>query len=142
MKPGFLAGALALVGVGCQVPLASCPPHVSVLGTWRYSAVQDAPAAARLSGTLEVTAESCEGFEGRIDVLEDDLLGGIRRVAGPVTGRVVSTTLRFDAFLAAVPRQHIAALGADTIDGNWVAVGAGSTPSLTGSFCARRENRP
>lgn len=143
MNTGFLLGGAALLLLGCEAPLATCDPEISVRGTWRYSAVQDAPAAARIGGTLEISAESCEGFQGRLDLLEDNLLGGTRRIAGPVSGRVVSaTTLQFDAFVAVVPRQHIAALRADTLEGNWVAVGGGSSPSVTGSFGAKREHTP
>jgi hypothetical protein len=142
MTAKSLAGGVLFL-LGCEAPLGTCNAEVSVRGTWRYSAVQDAPAAARIGGTLEISAESCEGFQGRLDLLEEDLTGGTRRIAGAVTGRVVSaTTLAFDAFIGPVPRQHIAVLRADSLDGTWVAAGGGGAPSFTGHFGARRETLP
>ncbi|MFN2325684.1 MAG: hypothetical protein ABR551_07335 [Gemmatimonadales bacterium] len=134
---------LATLAAACAVPLDPCAPETSVAGSWQYAGFQDAPVSAELSGTLEVTSESCEGFQGQLDVVEVDGLGATRRLAGPVSGRVLSpTSLRFDAFLAGVARQHIASLGPQTAGGTWVVVSAGAESARTGSFTAFRGLAP
>lgn len=136
----LLIPVLSIAGTACQAPLDPCAPEISVVGVWRYAGLQDTPGSMQLNGTLEVSSESCEGFMGRLDVVEVNELGP-RRLAGPVAGRVLSrTSLRFDAFLAVVPRRHVASLATGTLEGSWVAVGSGSEPSVTGSFTARRES--
>jgi hypothetical protein len=131
---------LTIAGAACQPPLGPCAPETSVAGIWRYAGLQDASGPVQLSGTLEVSSESCEGFQGRLDVVEVNELGS-RRLAGPVAGRVLSrTSVRFDAFLAVAPRQHVASLATGTLEGSWVAVGSGTEPSVTGSFTAHRES--
>jgi hypothetical protein len=127
----------------CEVPLAPCEAETTLLGSWQYTGVQDAPAPAELVGTLDINSESCEGFQGRLDVVELDGFGGTRRLAGPVTGRVLDGSgLRFDAFLSAVPRQHVATLGAAGVVGTWVIVASAGEAPLAGSFSAQRENVP
>lgn len=135
-----LLGALWFAGSACQGPVSPCAAETSVLGTWLYAGMQDAPVPAELTGTLQVTSESCHGFQGRLDVLEADGLGPARRLAGPVSGRVLNaSSVRFDAFLTAVPRQHVASLRAEKVEGSWVLVRGPSEPPFTGRFDAQRE---
>ena len=132
---------LALAVSGCATATEPCTAGgvVSVVGSWRYSGVQLSPVHASLSGTLVVSRQSCEDFTGQLDLLEVNALGATRRLAGPVSGKVISaTSVRFDAFVEAVPRQHLATLAGDSLSGTWLAVdGAGQ--SVSGTFGGRRE---
>lgn len=124
--------------VSCTAATGPCDTAVSLSGSWRYAAIQDAPTHTTLSGTLAVTQQSCGDFTGNLDLTEVNAQGVSRRIAGPVNGKVVdATTVRFDAWLEAVPRQHLAALTGDSLTGTWVLVdGVGATAS--GSFGGHR----
>ena len=128
---------VAILAAACQSPVSACEAVTSLLGTWRYSGMQDAPASAALEGSLEITSESCDGFQGRLDVTQSAIAGATLHLAGPVSGRVISgNSVRFDAWVTAIPRQHVASLESGTVEGSWVKVGDGSVE--TGSFRAER----
>jgi len=136
-----LAGCTLALGA-CQVPVDTCGAGSSVLGAWHYAGQQDAP-PARSAGTLTVTSESCDGFRGLLDLIETDGTGRTRRLSGPVSGRMIDgTSIRFDAFLEAAPRQHLASLHGDSVQGSWLAVGGPSTSSLTGTFTGLKVGSP
>lgn len=137
MSRALLLAGLLVLG-GCAVATAPCQSSVPVTASWRYSALQDAPTHATLSGTLAVTHQTCADFTGQLDVSEVSAAGVTRRIAGPVSGKVIdANSVRFDAWLEAVPRQHIATLSGDSLSGTWVLVdGAGSTAS--GAFGGHR----
>ena len=131
------AGAMSLTA--CADPVASCAPERSVLGTWRYLGGRDAPDIATLAGSMEISSESCQGFQGRLDILQSDAEGTTTRLAGPVAGRLTSDGgIRFDAWLAGIARQHIAVLGPGLADGSWIGVG-GPAVTETGAFRVTRE---
>ena len=122
MRSGIGAGGLTLAAglllMSCATATEPCAATVSVTGNWRYSAIQQAPAHSTLSGTLSVTQQSCASFTGQLDLTEVTAQGGTRRIAGPVSGKVVDAgTVRFDAFLEALPRQHLATLSGDSLNG-------------------------
>jgi hypothetical protein len=133
----LLAGALPLMA--CSDVVASCAPERSLAGTWRYAGGEDAPATASLEGSLEITTESCEGFQGRLDILRSVASGSTARLAGPVSGRLTSGgSIRFDAWLAGVARQHLAVLGQTGAEGHWL-VARGAAGVESGTFRLTRE---
>lgn len=135
----LLSAVLGTLASGCAGVTAPCSTAASIIGSWRYSAVQQAPTHSSLSGTLSVTRQSCADFDGQLDLTEILPGGGSRRIAGPVSGKVVdATTVRFDAFLEASPRQHLATLSGDSLDGTWLVIG-GTGQSLSGTFGGHRE---
>jgi hypothetical protein len=134
---GILVAGLSVLAA-CVPATGPCDTHTSLSGNWRYAAIQEAPSHTTLSGTLAVTGQSCGDFTGNLDLTEVNALGISRRIAGPVSGKVIdATSVRFDAWLEAIPRQHIATLTGDSLAGTWVLVdGAGATAS--GSFGGHR----
>jgi hypothetical protein len=133
---------LALLLSACAVVTEPCAASVDLSGSWRYSAVQQAPTHSTLSGTLLITEQNCVEFAGQLDLIEVNAQGGSRRVTGPVAGRVIdASSVRFDAFLEAVPRQHLAILLGDSVSGTWLAVdGTGQT--VSGTFGGHRGLSP
>ena len=128
----------ALFITACAVATEPCTAAADLTGSWRYAAVQHVPIHGTLSGTLSITQQNCADFAGELDLIEVDNLGGTRRVSGPVAGRVLDIgSVRFDGFLEAVPRQHLAALVGDSVSGTWFAVdGAGQ--AVSGTFGGHR----
>lgn len=134
---------LALAVSACQNPLANCEPGGALVGTWRYSGAQESPVPSELSGSLRITAQSCDVITGQLDIMETNDFGVSLRRAGPVSGRVINgTSLRFDAYLDANPRQHIATLTGDSLTGSWLVIGAGSGSGQAGRFGGHREYAP
>ena len=89
----MLAGLCA-----CTSATGPCGASVSLAGNWRYAAIQEAPSHTTLSGTLAVTEQRCGDFTGNLDLTEINALGVSRRIAGPITGKVIdATSVRFDA---------------------------------------------
>ncbi len=136
----LLVFGIALSCFACSVPTEACTSGADVKGTWRYSAVQDAPAGTTLSGTLAITQQNCGGFTGQLDVVQTSALGSSQHIGGPVTGRVIdAVSIRFDAVLEATPRQHLATISGDSVSGTWLLLdGQGHTAS--GTFGGRRES--
>jgi hypothetical protein len=134
-----LAIVLLAASQACVSPTENCAAPRRITGVWQYSATQDAPASASLTGTLLISTQTCHDFEGVLDFVELSANGQSRRVAGPVSGVLVDSAMaRFDATLGgdgASDRQHLARFGADSVTGTWVEVGAASV--LTGRFAAR-----
>jgi hypothetical protein len=130
-----------LAASACAVATEPCPAAgvVSVVGSWRYSGSEQAPVRTTLSGTLAISRQSCGQFSGQVDLLEVNAQGSTRRLAGPVSGTVIDvSSIRFDAFVEAVPRQHLATLAGDSLAGTWLAVdGTGQT--VSGTFGGRRQ---
>ena len=128
-------GVVGIMGLSaaCSSATGPCNSDTNVLGTWRYSAVEQAPVRATLTGTLAVTQQSCGTFSGVLNVVEVATTGGVRQRSGPVNGKFVDgSSLRFDAFLEADPRQHLASIAGDSLTGTWVrADPAGTSPSGT-----------
>jgi hypothetical protein len=138
MKRAWLL-AVALPFLACADVVASCAPERTLVGTWRYAGGEDAPATASLEGSLEISTESCEGFQGRLDIARSSASGAITRLAGPVSGRLTSDAgIRFDAWLSTVPRQHLAVLGQAGAEGHWLAA-RGPAGVESGTFRLTRE---
>lgn len=121
----------------CQTPADCAPPaSPSVLGSWSYTATQDAPAPADLIGTLVITAQCGATLTGNLDVTEIDAHGSRQRT-GTLSGRSVdSVTVDFDVFLTTVGRRHVGALAGDSIQGTWIE--PLDLGSASGSFAAVR----
>ena len=135
---------LALLGIavllGCSSPLESCEGTTPVAGSWRYEGAQESPMHASLAGALVLEGDGCGTLTGQLDVVENDGLGHTRRIAGPVTGRVVdATSIRFDALIDGIARQHIARIEAGNLSGTWLALSGDASQALTGTFGGRRE---
>ena len=130
-----LAGCAALTA--CISPTESCGRTRSLQGSWSYTAVQENPVRATISGTLVVAEQSCSDFSGTIDVVEVTSVGERRRLAGPVTGVLLdSTSARFSATLGSGDREHLARFAGDSVRGTWVEAASGSASA--GSFSGRQ----
>lgn len=126
-----------LIG-GCQMDTLTCGDIPAVIGTWRYTGVEQSPMHATMIGTLSISSVSCSAIVGELDVQQTDALGTTQRRAGPVTGQVIdAVSFRLDAFLETTPRQHIVALRGDSLSGSWVSVDG--TQAVTGTFSARHQ---
>ena len=137
MRHFFVLGFVVVAG--CQMDTASsCSSVPPIVGAWRYSATEETPARAAISGTLSITSASCEAIVGSMDVVETTATGGTQRLAGPITGQVVDgTSFQFNAFLEATPRQHLASFKGDSLSGSWVNANGGQAE--TGSFEGKRQ---
>ena len=136
MKLLWTFAAIALAG--CQMETAACTQVPAVVGTWRYSAVEEAPVHATVSGTLSITSASCDAVVGSMDIVETSATGGNQRLAGPVTGQVIDAmSIQFDAFVDSNPWKHLAVLAGDSLSGSWVSVSG--TQSESGTFGGRRQ---
>ena len=138
---GLLIGTLVVCAVaGCISPTESCPRTRAIQGSWSYTATQESPARATITGTLVVSQQSCADFTGTMDVLEVTSLGEHRRMAGPVSGVLLdSTSARFTATLGTGDREHLARFAGDSVRGTWIQAVSGS--STAGSFSGRQGAR-
>ena len=94
--------------------------------------------AAQLTGTLDITGQRCTDLDGTLDVVLIDARGDSRRIAGRVTVQMLdASSIRFDALIGAVPRQHLATLRGDSLIGSWLEL-SGSAGGATGQFKAKR----
>jgi len=129
----------SLLCAACLSPTGPCDSGRSVIGKWRYAGLTQAPVRTTLSGTLLITEESCGEFSGSLAIVELTDQGGTWQRGGPVHGRVIDNgSLRFDAFLEADPRQHLASIKGDSLTGTWVLVDPSGT-SISGTFGGRKE---
>ena len=121
----------------CDTPVDCAPPaSANLLGTWSYTATQNAPTPANLFGTLDITTQCGTTLTGSLDVTEVDAQGSRRRT-GTLSGRTVdSLTIDFDVFLTTVGRRHVGALARDSIQGTWVE--PLDLGSASGSFVAAK----
>jgi hypothetical protein len=145
--PGSKAGARFAAGIiaagvlaGCGVtPAESCEAGGLAPGRWRYSAVQESPVRATMEGVLLVSSANCGDFSGSLDVVMTDAQGQQRRIAGPLTGRTVSSSaLRFDVDIEMLTRQHVGKLSADSVSGSWLSISGNAT--VSGTFRGKRES--
>lgn len=106
-----------------------------VRGTWSYSATQTAPTPASLTGTLTITSQAGNSFQGSISVTQTDGSGSTP-LSGVVSGQTVNdTTVDFDVFVDPNARRHIAAVVRDSMRGGWFESDAGGS-TATGTFVA------
>lgn len=129
---------LVLAGTGCQSPTDCGPDNSGLVGSWRYTAVQEIPGQGQVSGTLVVSAVACDLLSGQLDITTTDAQGATRRMAGPVQGSISSSGgLRFEAELADGIRRHLATVTGDSLAGSWVNVGEDGTAA--GPFGGKRQ---
>lgn len=133
-----LCALAAILLSACQMETAACTQVPAVVGTWRYSAVEEAPVHATVSGTLSITSASCDAVVGSMDIVETSAAGGTQRLAGPVTGQVIDArSFQFDAFVESNPWKHLASVTGDSLSGSWVSVSG--TQTASGTFGGRRQ---
>ena len=131
-----LRALLATCAAGACVPTTAPSSHAgaSLLGEWRYTATQTAPADARLDGTFVVREQTGDRMAGTLDAVEDDARGLQRARRGALAGRAdASGAVDFDVQLDGAVRRHVGRLAGDSLAGSWVdvpregggAVGAG-----------------
>lgn len=130
---------LALVPLAaCQVTTSQCSAVPAVVGTWRYSATETTPVRTSISGTLSITSANCSAIVGQLDVVQTTATGATQRLAGPITGQVVDgSSFQFDAYIDASPRQHLASLKGDSLNGSWVSTDG--SQAATGTFGGKRQ---
>lgn len=131
-----MGAALLLAATACRFPTAGGPALVALVGQWDYAATQTTPTPATLSGTLTISQQSGNTFQGSLVVTQRDASGNLTQLSGVVSGRMLDpTSLTFDAFFALTGRHHLGALAQDSLTGSWVEQ---TTASVTsgGSFTA------
>lgn len=140
-RGGVAALLYAAIASGCGGLTETGRPGVPVIGTWRYAAQQDAPARADLQGALAIGEQSGARITGALDVVETDVRGQQRRLAGPMVGQSAdSTTLDFDVTLGTGTRRHVGRVRGDSLTGSWIEQPvAGGAPTASGSFRAARQ---
>lgn len=141
--PIVFTGVAALAVWACEQPVAACAPEVSLVGEWSYLAAPSTSHPFEVQGTLAITGESCQGFDGRVDLIEAGVLGTVQGRVGAVHGRLVgSGSLRFDAIFETGVRQHIAELRGDSIIGSFVDDHATPAGLASGDFTGVRKEAP
>lgn len=129
------------VGLGaCSASTEPGRPGVPIVGAWRFSGRQLAPADGELTGTLSVASQAGATIAGSLNVVETDGRGGQRRTAGAFAGRTIdSTTVDFDVSLSGATRRHVGRVVRDSMTGTWIEQSAlGGAPTASGSFVAVR----
>lgn len=122
--------------LSCHSTTDAGGPSFPVTGHWDYVATQASP-PAQLTGTLFISSQTGSMFQGTLDVVENDSLGGGAHLTGAVSGQTVdSMHVDFDVFLHPTARRHLGAVVGDSMTGIWVEPN-GSSP-FAGSFRARR----
>ena len=131
------ATATAVVATACISPTETCARTRALPGTWSYTATQESPVRATISGTLVISAQSCSDFTETMDIVQVTSLGERQRMAGPVSGVLLdSMSARFTATLGNGDREHLARFVGDSVRGTWVETASGS--STAGSFSGRQ----
>jgi len=133
----WISVTVGLSVLACSSSTAPGGPTVSVVGTWNYIAVQQAPAAG-IAGTFVITSQTGASFQGSMDVVENDSAGPSNvHLSGVVSGQTLdSNHVDFDAFLHPTGRRHLGIVVGDSMTGDWVEP-SGATP-YSGSFRAAR----
>jgi hypothetical protein len=131
---------LSFLGAACAIPTDNCTPPANIVGTWTYASHQQLSAGSvTTSGAMVVQHQSCQDFDGTIDVVQQDAAGQRTRLSGRVTGRLLdASSLEFDAQLTAVPRQHLATLKGSVMTGSWLEVSG--TAGASGDFTSERQS--
>jgi hypothetical protein len=131
----LLALGAAIIASGCTGVSDPGATDVQLLGSWHYVAVQTTGNRVTYDGTLTITQQSGRTFIGGLDAQATVPQGGVVRVNGVVSGRVVSSgSVDFDLQFPDDIRRHVGAVTNDTISGSW----ATSDLTLLGAFTAVR----
>lgn len=132
--------ALAAVAVSsCSLGTEPAGPFTDVVGVWRYTGSQTAPALS-LDGTMSILQQSGGEISGSLTWTERDALDNLQLRGAQVAGRVIGLEdADFDVIIPDANRRHVARISAngDTIDGVWAAVPSGRS----GTFRAIRGAR-
>lgn len=136
----FVLALGLMFAAACVTSTDAGPSGVPVQGRWAYAASQSSPSPAEAIGALTFSSQSGSSVGGSLDVIETDVRGLQRRLAGPVTGRTVdSTTLDFDAVVDGMSRRHVGVIRKDSIIGSWIEMPtSGGAISASGTFRAKR----
>ena len=131
----------ALAAAACSDPTANCGGESPVRGQWSYRAVRESPAQASITGSMTLEMRNCVDVRGSLDIVEVLPTGETRRIAGPISGTLIDSSLvRFEAMLGTSEREHFARIVGDSLTGSWIEL-AGSTAGA-GSFTGRRQASP
>ena len=142
-------GSLGVLVIASSASLSGClrstepqPSLLKLSGSWNYTGVQTGPVRESLTGTLTISRESGNSFQGRVDLVGVNAQTGQSRVLGGLLSGSESGTnvIDFDADLEATPRRHVGQILADTITGTWVGSSADGSMS-SGTFRVERETR-
>jgi hypothetical protein len=108
---------------------------VQLVGNWHYVAAQTSGNRVMYDGTLVITQQSGRNFAGGLDAQASVPQGGVVRVNGVVSGRIVSSgSVDFDLQLSDDVRRHVGSISRDSITGSW----ATSDLTALGAFTAVR----
>jgi hypothetical protein len=127
---------------GCLRSTEPQPSLLNLSGSWNYTGVQTGPVRETLTGTLVISRESANSFQGRLDLVGVNGQTGQSRVLGGLLSGTESGTnvIDFDADLETTPRRHVGQILADTVTGTWVGSSADGSMS-SGTFRIERETR-
>ena len=127
---------------GCLRSTEPQPSLLNLSGSWNYTGVQTGPVRETLTGTLTISRESGNSFQGRVDLVGVNGQTGQSRVLGGLLSGSESGTnvIDFDADLEVTPRRHVGQILADTVTGTWVGYSADGSMS-SGTFRIERETR-
>lgn len=127
---------------GCLRSTEPQPSLLNLSGSWNYTGVQTGPVRETLTGTLTISRESGNSFQGRVDLVGVNGQTGQSRVLGGLLSGSESGTnvIDFDADLEVTPRRHVGQILADTVTGTWVGSSADGSMS-SGTFRIERETR-
>jgi hypothetical protein len=148
MTSGFRALFACLLVVatgllsGCLKSTEPLPSVLQLNGSWNYTGIQTGPVRETLTGTLTISRESGNSFQGRLDLVGVNAQTGQSRVLGGLVSGSESATqiIDFDADLESAPRRHVGQIVADTITGTWIGSSSDGTMS-SGTFRVERETR-
>ena len=136
LKVALVVPAMLLGLAGCTLSTEAEGPFAEVLGAWRYTGSQSAPALS-FDGTMSILQQSGGEISGSLTWTERDALDNLQLRGAQLTGRVIGLEdADFDVIIPTADRRHVARISAngDTIDGVWAAVASGRS----GTFRAVR----
>jgi hypothetical protein len=131
----ILAPLVAAAVGGCSGLNDPSATDVQLVGSWHYVAAQTSGNRVTYDGTLVISQQEGRTFAGGLDAEATVPQGGVVRVNGVVSGRVVSSSsVDFDLQFPDDVRRPVGSIAGDTITGSW------ATADLTalGGFTAVR----
>jgi hypothetical protein len=139
---GAHCAVAAVIAAGCTGDSAGPSGVAPVAGSWQFAGQQTGSATIAIAGALVLVSQTTTTYTGTIDVVQSAPGVGSVRLAGPVSGRMVSaSSVDFSSTVAGAQRQHVGTLVADTMAGTWVEISALGGISGSGTFRAVRTGR-
>jgi len=135
-------GTVTIAALGlsaCTLATEAEGPFANVVGSWRYTGSQAAPALS-FDGTMSILQQSGGEISGSLTWTERDALDNLQLRGAQVAGRVIGLEdTDFDVVIPEANRRHVARISAngDTVDGVWASV----TSGRSGTFRAIRGAR-